>query len=161
MDEKQKDLITRRINIAGIVVLVLAIAYMLYAGLVLKKLGALYPVVICTAIFIFWLLQDVVKPILTKSLEGKTPQQVSNYKKCALLSLGGYAGLCWFALSINGGNGIYGAVVYLICRMAKRRIQEEESDEEEALREREAGETAPMIAADEQAAEVSRNAEEE
>ena len=131
MDEKQRQKIDRLITGAGIAVLLVVVAYLLYAGLVLKKIGRMYGVVIGISIFLFWLLEDVIKPILTKSLEGKSPQYVSDYKKCAALSLLGYAGLVWFAVSIGGGTGIYGAVVYVVCLMTKRRIQSEYTGNEE------------------------------
>ena len=131
MDEKQRQKIDRLITTAGIVVLLVVVAYLLYAGLILKKIGRMYGVVLGISIFLFWLLEDVIKPILTKSLEGKSPQFVSDYKKCAALSLLGYAGLVWFAVSIGGGAGIYGAVVYVVCLMTKRRIQSEHAENEE------------------------------
>ena len=131
MDEKQKQRISRMINVAGILILLLVVAYMLYCGIVRKELGVGYGIAISAGIILFWILEDVVKPILTKAFDDMDERQRSNYIKCSALSLAGYAGLIWFALSINTGNGIYGAVVYVITRVMKRRIQEEEAENEE------------------------------
>ena len=131
MDENRKRQIERRVHIAGIGVLALVMAYLLYCGFAKRELGSMYPVVIGGGILIFWLIEDVLKPMLTREFDGMTEKQLSNYRKCSALSFVGYAGLVYFAVSLNRQSGFYGAVVYVICLMVKRRLQSEEAEAEE------------------------------
>ena len=159
MSEKERAKINQKIHIAGIAVLVAVMIYMIYAGVVLKHLGKGYAIAIGVGIFLFWLLENVVRPMLTKELDDMTPQQVSTFKKCALLNLGGYAGLVYFALSLNTGTGIYGAIVYVVCLMMRRRLQEDQRAQDE-----EAGEAASEVVVDvpengEEVSEIAQIAE--
>ena len=73
--------------------------------------------------------------ILKHSLAQRSDEQVSAYLKGAGLELLAYAGLCWFLVGLNG-NGIYGAIAYLIgmtgARKQRDAYYQEPGQEEEA-----------------------------
>ena len=158
MDEKQKKRIRSMIHVASGVVLAAVIAYMAYLFIEKKPLGPVYMVVICGALLLFWLLETVLAPILCHSFEEHTPEQIASYKKYAALELLGYGGLAYFALSATSGTGIYGALVYVVTLMFKRRFLDEylgkTDDEDEA--EDDAEEKTPAGSAADREARMAR-----
>lgn len=140
MDEKEKRKRERWIMFGSFLLLACAAGYLLYAALVLKRLGPEYYVVIFGCLFLFWLLSDVGSIILTRGFEGKTEQQVKAYMLYALMDLAGLAGLGYFAVSMNGNGGLIGACIYAFTMMGKRKYKEEyqgivNREEEEGLEE--------------------------
>ena len=125
MSDKEKRRIERNLTIVGFLVLLLMVAYMVYCGAVLKKMGVFYAVVISCGLLVFWILTSVLSPILTKEKDGWTTSQADAYKKYALLTLVGYAGLAYFAIGVNNSTGLYGALVYAATMMFKKRFRDE------------------------------------
>lgn len=123
--EEQKKTVKRIVRAAEALILVVVLGYMAYSAFVLKKPGTLYPYVIGGGILAIWLIDSVIYPIKSHEFEGKTPQQISAYRKYAALGLLGYLGLIYFAISPSSSNGFYGAIVYVIAIMFKRRFMEE------------------------------------
>ncbi len=144
MDEQTKRKRRTVLTAVGIVILVAMVGYMLYCGLVIKKLSVTYQIVMAVGIFLFWLIESVISPIATDEFEGKTRKQTDAYKKAAALSLIGYMGLIYFMIAVNSRTGFYGAMVYVVTIMFKRRFMETyrgegDSEEEEEETAEEAG----------------------
>ena len=125
MDEKQKKKIETRFHIAAGVVLALVVVYLLLIMLKKIQFGIAFAFVICGGLLLFWLLETVISPIVCHRFDDRTPEQVSAYKKYAVLEIVGYAGLAWFALTIDRSTGFYGAMVYVVTMMFKRRFYNE------------------------------------
>ena len=123
MDEYYKRQKTGNlIRILALVLLAVTIFGSMYAAHKGIISGVAYYIIMGVGLFLFWLLLDVISPRITHSFEDKTPEQISAFQKYALLELAGYAGIGFFAVSINGSAGIYGALVFVFSMMFKRRF---------------------------------------
>lgn len=153
MDEKKRKRTSNMIRIGSMVAVVAAMAAMIWGGYTGRISGNTYKIGLCAALFVFWLLNDVVEPVVTKAFADRTPEQISAYRTYALLNLVGYAGLGYFAMDMSGSTGLYGAMVFAITMMYKRRflnrylgIEEDDAQEdnagEDAAQEDNAGEDA-------------------
>ena len=153
MDEKKRKRTSNMIRIGSMVAVVAAMAAMIWGGYTGRISGNTYKIGLCAALFVFWLLNDVVEPVVTKAFADRTPEQISAYRTYALLNLVGYAGLGYFAMDMSGSTGLYGAMVFAIAMMYKRRflnrylgIEEDDAQEdnagEDAAQEDDAGEDA-------------------
>ena len=153
MDEKKRKRTSNMIRIGSMVAVVAAMAAMIWGGYTGRISGNTYKIGLCAALFVFWLLNDVVEPVVTKAFADRTPEQISAYRTYALLNLVGYAGLGYFAMDMSGSTGLYGAMVFAIAMMYKRRflnrylgIEEDDAQEdnagEDAAQEDNAGEDA-------------------
>ena len=140
MDENTRRTRRRILTVIDFIVLGALVGYMIYSGFVVKQINNTYRIVIGVGIFLFWLIENVIAPIVTDEFADKTPEQINTYKKMAALSLVGYMGLVYFVAAMNHNTGIYGAVAYVVTVMIKRRLSDEyygrtskeESDPEEA-----------------------------
>ncbi len=151
VDEKSVRFKRRIVMGAAFAVLAAAVIYMGVLVVRQQKLTIMYNVIMTGALLVFWVLTDVVSPLVTKELDSISNKQKQAYYKYALLELVGYAGLAWFASSIGGNNGIYGAVAFMVSMMYKKRFhneylgikkegEEEEESSEEVPEETEAAE---------------------
>ena len=120
--EKDNTKIVLAINTAAILVLAAAVGYMVYMLVTHKNPGIWFAVVLSVCVFLFWLLMDVIKPMVTGEFVGKTAEQMKAYKVYCVVGLVGYAGLVWFAVSAANSTGIYGAVAFAVATMIKRRL---------------------------------------
>ncbi len=127
MMEEQKDYSGRRRLILGIafVALGLTLASLLYNGFHSQTLSLWYGASIITGLTVFWILTDIVLPVATHEFEDKTPEQMNAYKGVAVTDLAGYAGLVYFCLVLDEQRGFYGAIVYAISVMMKRRFMDD------------------------------------
>ena len=139
MDEKKRKRTSNMIRIGSMVAVVAAMAAMIWGGYTGRISGNTYKIGLCAALFVFWLLNDVVEPVVTKAFADRTPEQISAYRTYALLNLVGYAGLGYFAMDMSGSTGLYGAMVFAIAMMYKRRflnrylgIEEDDAQEDNA-----------------------------
>ena len=125
MDEQ--TLKTRRnlIRIAFIVLLAVLVGFLLYSGLVVKKITMAYRVVLTAGVLIIFVLQNIVAPKALGEFEGKTASQMVAYRKMAALSFVGYLGLIYFGVGVDRSTSFYGALVYLMATMFRRRFAEE------------------------------------
>ena len=132
---------------------------------------SVYKAARCVLLFVFWFVNDVIDPIVTKAFHDRTPEQIQAYRIYALLNLAGYAGLAFFAMSLGGNSGLYGALAFAAAMMYKRRylnrflgVEEEEengSEQEETPEEPSGQEAAVLEAAEEEpSAEKTPAAEE-
>ena len=132
---EEEDRIDRNIRIFILVLMAVIIAVLLWIVIAKKPLGAWYNAVIITVLAVVWFTKCVLSAILRHALAQRSDEQVSVYLKGAGLELLSYAGLCWFLVGLNG-NGIYGAIVYLIGMTGARKQREiyyqEPGEEEES-----------------------------
>lgn len=161
-NEKKSTLI----NIAGLVVLALAVLAM-SLGLIKGTItGKQANIIVGTGLAVFWLLSDIVEPFVCGRMQDTTLAQKEAYVKYIALDLIGYAGVMYFLMGVGGNGksgGILGAVVFAVSMKPKRNqrdiflgIVTEEEKEEEHEEEAEEWITADTIAektADEDAEE--------
>ena len=114
------------------------VGYFVYCGFVRKEMGPEYPFVMAGFLTLLWLNSNVLSIIITDGFEGKDEEQIRSYKIFCLLELVGLVGVGVFL--IGGENmAMYGAVVYAMCAMYKRKylkvykdgVEDEETDEED------------------------------
>ena len=133
VDEEER--IDRNIRYFILVLMGVIIAVLLWIVIAKKPLGPWYYASIITVLAVVWFSKCVLSAILKHSLAQRSDEQVSAYLKGAGLELLSYAGLCWFLVGLNG-NGIYGAIAYLIGMTGARKQREayyqEPGQEEEA-----------------------------
>ncbi len=120
---EEEDRIDRIVRIFILVLMAVIIAVLVWIVIAKKPLGAWYNAVIITVLAVVWFSKCVLSAILKHSLAQRSDEQVSAYLKGAGLELLAYAGLCWFLVGLNG-NGIYGAIVYLIGMTGARKQRE-------------------------------------
>ena len=120
---EEEDRIDRIVRIFILVLMAAIIAVLVWIVIAKKPLGAWYNAVIITVLAVVWFSKCVLSAILKHSLAQRSDEQVSAYLKGAGLELLAYAGLCWFLVGLNG-NGIYGAIVYLIGMTGARKQRE-------------------------------------
>ena len=122
MDKQRKLKLVKALNVLVILAVVGIFAYLLYSALVLKTFPSFYGPMMCIALAVFWALNDVAAPLLREDFKGKTPEQMDAYRKFAAAELAGYAGLGYFASTVESQTGIYGAVVFAATMMMKRKF---------------------------------------
>ena len=138
MDENSRKRISNIIRISSMVIVVGVMIVLIWAAYTARIDEMFYKVALCVMLFAFWIANDVVEPIVTKAFDDRTPEQIRAYRIFALLNLVGYTGLAFFAMSVGGSNGIYGALVFAVTMMYKKRFLnkylgiEEENEEEQA-----------------------------
>ena len=138
MDENSRKRISNIIRISSMVIVVGVMIVLIWAAYTARIDEMFYKVALCVMLFAFWIANDVVEPIVTKAFDDRTPEQIRAYRIFALLNLVGYTGLAFFAMSVGGSNGIYGALVFAVTMMYKKRFLnkylgiEEEDEEEQA-----------------------------
>mgnify|MGYP003376255719 FL=1 len=121
MDEQKKRKLEKQIFYISLVPILCAFCYILYTAFVKKTIGTSYYVVLFFCLGIYWVLTDIVTVVVTKAFENRTPEQIKAYKIYSALNLAGLAGLGYFAFSISSNSGIYGAMVYVLTLMWKRK----------------------------------------
>lgn len=146
MSENEKEKIRKKYTALAMGLLAVIAVYMIFSIVVLKKITIVYNVMIIVGLTAFWAIMDIVIPLKTQALEGKTEAQLAGYKKYVAADFLGYVGLMYFALAAQRNTGIYGAIIYLISRMLRNRFQEEfngtqeDEDEDEPAEESEPSE---------------------
>ena len=120
---EEEERIDRNIRYFILALMGVIIAVLLWIVIAKKPLGPWYYALIITVLAVVWFSKCVLSAILKHSLAQRSDEQVSAYLKGAGLELLAYAGLCWFLVGLNG-NGIYGAVAYLIGMTGARKQRE-------------------------------------
>ena len=131
MEEEER--IDRVIRIFILSVTGVVVAVIIWALVTKKAFGSWYYALILTLLATVWVVRCVVGGILKHSLAQRSNEQVMAYLKAAGLELVSYAGLAWFLIAMQG-NGIFGAIVYLIGTTGARKQREiyyQEPGEEE------------------------------
>lgn len=121
MDEQKKRKLEKQIFYISLVPILCALGYILYTAFVKKTIGTDYYVMLFFCLGVYWVLTDVVTVVVTKAFENRTPEQIKAYKIYSILNLAGLAGLGYFAFSVSSNSGIYGAMVYVLTLMWKRK----------------------------------------
>ena len=138
---QEEERIDRNIRYFILALMGVIIAVLLWIVIAKKPLGSWYYALIITVLAVVWFSKCVLSAILKHSLAQRSDEQVSAYLKGAGLELLSYAGLCWFLVGLNG-NGIYGAIAYLI-GMTGARKQRDAYDQEPGQEEEAGGSDAP------------------
>ena len=96
--------------------LAIAVAIMTYGTFSKKLTGRQSDILITASLLIFWILTDIVEPVVMKRFAGITQEQKTAYMKFIALDFAGLAGIAYFLYSMGnaGGNGIVGAMIYVI-----------------------------------------------
>ena len=134
MEYERKEKLSRMFKIAGLALLAVIGALLIYFGKTGRMTNILFGVLIGGGLLCFWLLMDVASPLAAHVFDDLTQEQVKAYRIFALLELAGYAGLTYFAVAVNSRTGIYGAVAFAATMMYKRQFYSKflgESDEED------------------------------
>ncbi len=102
--------------------LALAVVIMTYGTFSRKLTGHQPDILITVSLLIFWLMTDILEPVVMKRLADITAEQKTAYVKFILLDFAGLAGIAYFLYSMGnaGANGIVGAMVYVITMKPKR-----------------------------------------
>ncbi|EET58147.1 hypothetical protein BRYFOR_09896 [Marvinbryantia formatexigens DSM 14469] len=120
--------------------LVLAVAVMVYGTVTRKMTGRQSDILIAASLLVFWILSDILEPVVMKRFKDITQEQKTAYIKFLVLDFAGLAGIAYFLYSMGnaGGNGLVGAIIYVITMKPKRDSQDifyhgvpEEKDETE------------------------------
>ena len=150
--------------------LAIAVAIMTYGTFSKKLTGRQSDILITASLLIFWILTDIVEPVVMKRFAGITQEQKTAYMKFIALDFAGLAGIAYFLYSMGnaGGNGIVGAMIYVITMKPKRDSQDvfyhgvketepeiSEETDEAAGKDEAAGETAPERADDQTAGQTA------
>ena len=134
LSPEEEERIDRVIRIFILVVTGVVIAVIIWALVTKKTFVSWYYALILTLLAMVWVVKCVLGGILKHSLAQRTDEQVMAYLKAAGLELVSYAGLAWFLIGMQG-NGIFGAIVYLIGTTGARKQREiyykEPGEEEE------------------------------
>lgn len=138
MSAEESRRIKRKYTNIALGLLAAIAAYMIGSVLVLKRTTIVYNIVVIGGLIAFWVINDIIGPSKAREFEGRSQAQMDAYRKYAAMDLIGYVGLAYFALAIGQNSGIYGALVYAVTRMMKRRFQDEydgvaQEDEEETV----------------------------
>ena len=138
LSTEEENRIDRRIRIGILVLMGALIAFMIWVVVRKKPLGTWYYAMILTTLAVVWFVKCVLSAILKHALAQRTDEQVSAYLKASGLELIAYAGLAWFLVGLNG-NGMFGAVAYMIgvtgARKQRESYEQEDASEEEAAEE--------------------------
>ncbi|MGN0355336.1 MAG: hypothetical protein ACI4EI_09725 [Muricoprocola sp.] len=133
------------IPIVGILILAGALVIM-SLGLIKGFLtGTQGNIVMGVALVLFWVLTDIIEPVVTHRFDHITNEQKMAYYKFILFDLAGYAGIAYFLFGVGqNSSGIFGAVVYAVVMKPKRDardifygIKKPEEDSEEVSEEAE------------------------
>lgn len=107
--------------------LVLAVALMVW-GVATKHLTTRQSnILVAVSLLIYWLLTDILEPVLAHRFDGITPEQKNAYYKFMGFDLVGLGGICYFLFSMGGttgSNGILGAAIYALTVKIKRDNQD-------------------------------------
>ena len=123
LDPSVEDRIDRNTRIIILAMTAVVVAVILWAVFTKKPFGIWYYAVILVLLAIVWLIKCVISAFPKHALAQRTDEQVSAYLKAAGLELAAYVGLGWFLVGMQG-NGIFGAVVYLIGITGARKQRE-------------------------------------
>lgn len=106
--------------------LALAVAVMTYGTFSKKLTGRQSDILITVSLLIFWILTDILEPVVMKRFSGIGQEQKTAYVKFIVLDFAGLAGIAYFLYSMGnaGGNGIVGAMIYVITMKPKRDSQD-------------------------------------
>ena len=162
MKEKKK-LRNTLLRVSAFIPLVVVLVYMIWCAVNKRDFGVPYVVLMSAMLLLFWIMTVIVVPYASGEFAGRTPEQMSAYRKYGALELAGYAGLAYFAGAMSQNTGLYGAMVFAVCTMYKRRFRDEfygikeNEDGEDGAEETSAADAADeeITAADDAAGEIT------
>mgnify|MGYP000818222140 CR=1 FL=1 len=81
--------------------LAIAVAIMTYGTFSKKLTGRQSDILITASLLIFWILTDIVEPVVMKRFAGITQEQKTAYMKFIALDFAGLAGIAYFLYSMG------------------------------------------------------------
>ena len=75
----RRNKIRRAYVLAGVGVLILALIYLVYTALAVKKFTVMYNVVLIGALLAFWVLTDIMAPVKAHDFDDRTPEQMGTF----------------------------------------------------------------------------------
>lgn len=128
MDEKKSRKIQNLISGISLFLVAVVALFLFIASKNQKLTGIVFNIIIAVFLSFYWLLLDVVEPILLKQFRDITKKRKAAYIKYIVIDAIGYVGLAVFIFLIGGSSSdkaMAGAVVYVVCISLKRRFKEE------------------------------------
>jgi hypothetical protein len=123
--KEKKNLRNTLLRVSAFIPLVVVLVYMIWCAVNKRDFGVPYVVLMSAMLLLFWIMTVIVVPYASGEFAGRTPEQMSAYRKYGALELAGYAGLAYFAGAMSQNTGLYGAMVFAVCTMYKRRFRDE------------------------------------
>lgn len=124
-DSNQYKKIRTIIPIVGILILAGALIVMslgLIKGFLTSMQGN---IIMGAALVLFWVLTDIIEPVLTHRFDNITNEQRTGYYKFLLFDLAGYAGIAYFLFGVGqSSSGILGAAIYVVSMKPKREARD-------------------------------------
>lgn len=133
MDERKQKKIKRTITLITITMLVAIVAYMVYV-IATKQLNILvFQIVLGSFLLIFFVLMDIIEPMLLKQFDGITQEQQTAYWKFLGVDAIGIGALVFFVYTLGSrgegdpGNsyGLIAALIYLFTSRNKIKFRDE------------------------------------
>lgn len=128
MDEEKRRKIQNCISAVSLILVAVIAIFVFIVSRNQRLTGTVFNVIIGAFLGFYWILFDIVEPILLKQFENFTKERKIAYVKYIVTDAIGYAGIAWFVCLLGGSSsskGMIGAVVYVICISLKRKFKEE------------------------------------
>ncbi len=133
MDGEKRRKIQKFISVISLILVAVIAVFLFVASTNQKLTGTVFHIIIGGFLTFYWILFDVIEPILLKQFDHLTRERKIAYIKYVLIDAVGYGGIAYFVCLLGGSSsnkGIVGAVIYVVCISLKRRFKEEFTAEE-------------------------------
>lgn len=128
MSEEKRRKIQNFISVISLVLVGVIAVFLFIASKNQKLTGTVFNVIIIAFLVFYWILLDVIEPILLKEFENFTNERKMAYAKYIVTDAIGYAGLAMFICllgNVSSNKGLVGAVIYVVCICLKRKYKEQ------------------------------------
>ena len=128
MDEKKSRKIQNLISVISLVLVAVVALFLFIASKNQKLTGTVFNVIIAVFLSYYWLLLDVIEPLLLKQFKDITKKRKTAYVKYLVVDAIGYVGLAVFIFLVGGkytDRALAGAAIYVACISLKKRLREE------------------------------------
>ena len=128
MDEEKRRKIQNFISVISLILVAVIALFLFIASRNQKWTGTVFNIIIGGCLTFYWILFDIIEPILLKQFDNLTRERKIAYIKYIVIDAIGYAGIAYFVCLLGGSSsnkGIVGAVIYVVCISLKRKFKEE------------------------------------
>lgn len=127
MDEEKGRKIQNLISVISLALVAVIALFLFIASKNQKLTGLVFNVIIIAFLIFYWILLDVIEPILLKQFDQITKERKTAYVKYIVTDAVGYTGIAMFIclLGSSSNKGMVGAVIYVVCISLKRKFKEE------------------------------------
>jgi len=128
MNEEKRRKIQNFISVISLILVGVIAVFLFIASKNQKLTGTVFNVIIIAFLVFYWILLDVIEPILLKKFENFTKDRKIAYTKYIVTDAVGYAGLAMFICLLGNSSsnkGLVGAVIYVVCICLKRKYKEQ------------------------------------